>query len=112
MADAQKLNEKINEYLFHLHGNEFIRNTRINLGTSEKVCDFLTNFMLVECVSGVDYSDDELLETFTEIQRMMEKGVPIYSEDLPVLPPKRQEQKTLTEVNYFLEEGECFYKKI
>lgn len=111
MADAQKLKENINGYLFHLRGNEFIRNTRINLGTSEKACDFLKIFMLVECVAGVNYSDDELLETFAKIQRMMEKGIPIYSEDLPVLPQKRQEQKNLMEVNYFLKGEECSYEK-
>ncbi len=96
------LNSEINNFRFHLRGDNFIKTAKIELASPEETRDFLAKFFLTECVSGVNYSEEDLKNTFEQIQRLMEIGFPIWSEDLPVLPPKTHEQKSLIDVKYYI----------
>lgn len=108
---AKKLDSQINEFRFLLRGSDFIKKREIKFATSKEAKDFLIKFLIVECISGIHYSKQDLKSCYKKIKKLVKRNKVISSEDLPIHQMKKHADKELQNVHYILQKNICKYKK-
>lgn len=79
---------------------------KVDLGTPRKARQFLTFFLLTQCISGAIYSAAELQKTYKEVKKMVKKMPYIGSSDLPIRTEETNFQ--LHKAIYKVEGSFCF----
>lgn len=87
--------------------NKFIEDRILKFKTQERAEEFLTTFLLNECISGSN-SEKDLMRAYEIIQKWVSNGEPISSEDLPIGRHKTHAQKSMCNVGYFIYRGYVF----
>jgi len=92
------LEKKLNDFLFLLEVEEFIRTRCIADNFQEGPNEFITNFWLLECI-GPGYTKDDFLRCYQKVKELLKKDK-IDSEELPILSTKRHSEKKIQNVWY------------
>ncbi len=93
------LEKKLNDFLFFLEAEEFIRTRRIADNFNESPEQFMIKFLLMECI-GKDYTEEDLLESYKKVKELLKKESKIDSEKLPILDSTAHSDKLLQNVWY------------
>lgn len=109
---VEKLKHEMNSFLFLTRGKRFIDNGFEARKSASEAKDFLKKFLICECVSGVmSCTDADLISICEKITKLIERGEKIFSEDLPLHPEKKQEDKNLQNVCYWVDDSIVRYEK-
>ncbi|MCI8965843.1 MAG: hypothetical protein HFJ43_05845 [Clostridia bacterium] len=111
LRKAEKIEVELAKNSFLHLGTIFIENGSIKFKSRKEARKFLTLFLLLECTAGTNCSYPELWQTYQKIRKIVRKRI-IYSEDLPVLPPRKHADKELMNVEYSKLYKVCTYKRI
>lgn len=93
------LEERLNNFLFLLEVEEFIRTRCIADNFNENPEQFMQKFLLMECI-GKDYTEEELLDKYKKVKKLLKKESKIDSEKLPILDSTAHSDKLLQNVWY------------
>ncbi len=108
---AKRLEDELSNQKFLLRGAAFIGDGKVAFVSKKEAKKFLVNFLLVEAVAGTNPTSKKLLKTRRKIKQLIRKNESLFSEDLPIIPPKQQADKELQGVYYSLEGTVCQYKR-
>ncbi len=109
----EKLKNEMHSFLFLTRGNRFIDNGFEARKSASDAKDFLKKFLICECVSGVmSCTDADLISICEKITELIERGEKIFSEDLPLHPEKKHEDKNLRNVFYWIDNSIVRYEKV
>lgn len=106
----ESLEKEINDFGFFLEVNEFISTRSIADDFVESPMDFMAKFLLMECI-GKNYTEEELLETYQKVWKLLAEESEIESEELPILDSTTHSAKQLRNVRYVRKGNTWTYEK-
>jgi len=85
---AKELEDMLVDLDFVIEGHSFRKKKLITFQNDMEAKDFFVKFLLLETTAGVNYKDEELLETYAEIKQLAKIKTVISSKELPYHPLK------------------------
>lgn len=111
MFNPKKYSREINDFRFQLRASNFIEKYITQFDSKEEAKDFLIKFLVVECISGINYSYAELTQTYKKVRKLVNRNSNcIFSEELPIHDGKCHADKHLSNVKYHLKGKICTYE--
>ena len=103
-----QLKTELRDLNFVLSCSEFRETRQIRFDSPQESRDFLVKYLLLECISGVNYSENEFFDTLSKLEKLVRNGVKISYLELPIHPQKKKKNQ---EIQYLLEDNICYLIK-
>lgn len=98
MINVKKLESQLTNLRFVTLCYGLRKEKKVTLTSAEVAKDFLIKFLVLEAISGINYTDEELSDTFTKIQVLVNNKSEISSKELPYHEKKKRPFRQTTYV--------------